>query len=200
MEVSGVEKNNPLLSARCAGVMAPLFSLRSGRNHGIGDIRDLYALVDWARRQGLTFLQLLPLSPLNPESPYPYSAYSAFGLDLSVIALDDVPEVRDSPAAQDLLKKLSDGGEIDALRAAARLDYARVDTVKRRVLREAHRHFATVSGDRRGAFDAYRAQEEVWLVDFSLFSAMKEHFGWSHAWQEWPQELQIGRASCRERV
>ena len=189
MYTSGVKKSNPLLSARSAGVLAPLFSLRSERNHGIGDIRDLYALVDWAKDNGLSFIQLLPLSPLNPEFPYPYSAYSAFGLDLSVIALDDVPEILDSGAAQSILSAVAASGDLEALRNAGRLDYARVDALKRRVLWEAYLHFERTAAASRKDFSAYRAGERSWLNDFALFSALKERFGWKVPWQEWPGPL-----------
>jgi 4-alpha-glucanotransferase len=163
--------------------------LRSGRNHGIGDIRDLYALVDWAEVNRLSFIQLLPLSPLNPEFSYPYSAYSAFGLDLSVIAIDDVPEIRDAGAAQNILSEASASGDLEALRTADRLDYARVDALKRRALWEAYRHFERTAAASRKDFSAYRAEERSWLNDFALFSALKERFGWKAPWREWPGPL-----------
>ena len=125
-----ITTTNPLLSNRSAGVLVPLFSLRSGRNHGIGVIRDLYTFIDWAHEHRLSFIQLLPLSPLSPKAPFPYSAYSAFGLDLSVIALDDVPDVRNSKAAQELLSKQKEQGTLKKLRDAERLDYALVDSVE----------------------------------------------------------------------
>jgi len=178
-----------LLTQRSAGVLAPLFSLRSERNHGIGDIRDLYALVDWAEANELSFIQLLPLSPLNPEFPYPYSAYSAFGLDLSVIALDDVPEIRDAGAAQGILSEAADKGDLEALRNAGRLDYARVDALKRRVLWEAYLYFERTADAGRKDFSAYRAGERTWLNEFALFSALKERFGWRVPWQDWPGPL-----------
>ena len=189
MNTSGVETSNPLLSTRSAGVLVPLFSLRSGRNHGIGDIRDLYAFIDWAHEHRLSFIQLLPLSPLSPKAPFPYSAYSAFGMDLSVIALDDVPDVRNSKAAQELLITVKNQGTLKKLREAERLDYALADSVKRPVLREAFRHFQAHSGRRRHSFETYREEEHSWLDDFSLFSALKEQFGWEQGWQEWPESL-----------
>jgi len=189
MIASGVGKFNPLLSARSAGVLAPLFALRSRRNHGIGDIRDLYTLIDWAHEHELSFIQLLPLSPLNPQAPFPYSAYSAFGLDLSVIALDDVPEVRDAREAQVFLGEMSASGDLEALRRAERLDYGRVDALKRGVLWKAYLHFERTPAASRHDFAAYRAGEQAWLNDFTLFSALKERFGWGKAWTEWPGPL-----------
>jgi 4-alpha-glucanotransferase len=169
--------------------LVPLFSLRSGRNHGIGDIRDLYSFVDWAQAQRLSFIQLLPLSPLSPKAPFPYSAYSAFGLDLSVIALDDVADLRNSKSAQDLLLSFKEQGTLKTLRDAERLDYAAVDSVKRPILKEAFRQFKARGGRRRTLFESFQEKEHAWLEDFSLFSAMKEHFGWENTWQQWAAPL-----------
>jgi len=96
----------PLFERRRAGVLVPLAALRSASDSGIGDLADLRAFVDWAAARGLSLIQLLPVSPISPTAPFPYSAYSAFGLDFTVIALTDVPEVKNAPAAQTRLKQL----------------------------------------------------------------------------------------------
>ena len=49
---------------RAAGIVLPLFSLRSAGDWGIGDIGDLAPFGSWLRRAGFRALQLLPISTL----------------------------------------------------------------------------------------------------------------------------------------
>lgn len=183
----------PLAARRSAGVFVPLSSLRSERNHGIGDTRDLYRLIDWASARGLGLIQMLPLSPVSPAAPFPYSAYSAFGIDLIYIALDDVEDVRTSSGAQELLSRLAGKGTLQAFRSAERLDYAGVYAVKRQVLLEAYQSFqsggeaATVR--RRAEFQRFRDDEREWLEDYAIFSMLKDRYGWQVGWTLWPREI-----------
>jgi 4-alpha-glucanotransferase len=183
---------NPLLHQRSAGVLAPLSALRSSRNHGIGDFRDLYALASWAKDRGLALIQILPISPLSPTAPYPYSGYSVFGLDIIHIALDDIDEIK-APEVQALLSAMENDGTLEALRGAEKLDYPTIYNVKRRLLWEAYRHFRVHGGENRPRqedFERFRSQERAWMADYALFSALKDEFGWERPWYEWPQDLQ----------
>ena len=83
------------LTGRAAGLVVPLFSLRSRRSWGIGDIGDLGPLARWLERAGLRALQLLPVSTLPLGQSSPYSALSAMAIDPIFISL---PDVRDFEA------------------------------------------------------------------------------------------------------
>ena len=159
----------PLFERRRAGVLVPLSALRSRTNCGIGDLGDLRMFVDWAAARGLSLIQLLPVSPISPTAPFPYSAYSAFGVDLTVIALAYVPEVRDSPVAQRQLKNLEEDGTLARLRRAERLDYAALYTLKYDMLKTALQELLQRAGtdERRRQFDAFIAKERAWLEPFA---------------------------------
>ena len=69
---------------RGAGTFVPVFSLRSDDDFGIGEFKDLHALVDWAAATGQCIIQMLPVTDTTRKGEwkdsYPYSPVSAFAL------------------------------------------------------------------------------------------------------------------------
>ena len=66
---------------RLAGVMVPLFSLRTRNDAGIGDIAALDAMTDLAASMGDRAILLLPIDETSPGEASPYSALSVFAID-----------------------------------------------------------------------------------------------------------------------
>ena len=67
--------------SRIAGVVLPLFSVRSRSDWGIGQITDLPRAARWIRTAGHTLLQVLPPYELAEGETSPYGARTSFGLD-----------------------------------------------------------------------------------------------------------------------
>ncbi len=69
---------------RAAGVVVPVFSLRSDSSYGVGDFGDLRRLVDWAVLTGMKVIQILPVNDTSTShswsDSYPYNIVSAFAL------------------------------------------------------------------------------------------------------------------------
>ena len=69
---------------RAAGVVVPVFSLRSDYSYGVGDFGDLRRLVDWAALTGMKVIQILPVNDTTVShswsDSYPYNIVSAFAL------------------------------------------------------------------------------------------------------------------------
>ena len=69
---------------RAAGVVVPVFSLRSELSYGCGDFGDLKRLVDWAAETGMKVIQTLPVNDTTTDGrwhdSYPYNIVSAFAL------------------------------------------------------------------------------------------------------------------------
>ena len=69
---------------RAAGVVIPVFSLRSEHSYGVGDFGDLRRMVDWAVQTGMSFIQTLPVNDTTTDGrwhdSYPYNIVSAFAL------------------------------------------------------------------------------------------------------------------------
>ena len=69
---------------RVAGVVVPVFSLRSDTSYGVGDFGDLRRMVDWAVLTGMKVIQILPVNDTTTShgwsDSYPYNIVSAFAL------------------------------------------------------------------------------------------------------------------------
>src|SRR5271170_7364766 len=78
---------------RIAGVMVPLFSIRTRADAGIGDIASLDAMTDFAAAIGDRGILLLPLDETAPDQASPYSALSVFAIDPIYIGLDGLAGV-----------------------------------------------------------------------------------------------------------
>jgi len=186
---------------RIAGVTIPLFSLKSPRSWGIGEIGDLPEFAAWARSAGLKLVQILPLGEISGGETSPYSALSAFGLDPMYISIADVPELAPDP-------RRALGGELGELllgriQASSRVDYEAVRALKRQALKAAFHQFR--DGDlakrssRAEAFFAFRERHRAWLEDYALFRALKDAHG-GVAWWDWGAALKERDASALEKA
>ncbi|MDR1880615.1 MAG: 4-alpha-glucanotransferase [Tannerellaceae bacterium] len=100
--VSGLYFRDNLPLWRCAGTVVPVFSLRSERSFGVGDLGDLRLFIDWIRKTRQRIIQVLPMNDTTMgytwADSYPYSAISIYALhplyiDLSWMgALNDAGE------------------------------------------------------------------------------------------------------------
>src|SRR5579885_2968633 len=124
---------------KIAGVTLPLFSLRTERDWGIGEIGDLPACARLLARYGFSVVQLLPAHELARGETSPYGARTGFGLDPIYASIHLIPDLD----ANDVEAILGDEGrrERDALRALPHVDYERVRTLKMRVLEAAFQSF-----------------------------------------------------------
>jgi 4-alpha-glucanotransferase len=179
------------------GLIANLYTLRSERNWGAGNLTDLRALIRWAAGIGASFVGVNPLHALRNRgwdiSPYgPVSRLYRNSLYLDVTA---VPEFRASaqaggPAMPDALRE-----EIDLARKADRVDYERVTRMQGEVLarcfeifRERHLGRKTARGR---AFEAFARGEGAPLEDFATWAALEGRFRGPHpdgrGWLAWPE-------------
>src|SRR2546421_11898226 len=78
---------------RSAGVLIPLFSLRTEDDLGRGEILHMRPMIDFGLRMGHRGIQLLPLDETAPSEASPYSALSVFAIDPLYIAVDDLVSV-----------------------------------------------------------------------------------------------------------
>ncbi len=168
------------------GFMAQLYSVRSQRSWGLGDLADLTELLDWSGRElGADFLLVNPLQaaePVGHMSPSPYLPSTRRFVNPVYIRVEDVPETAYLPSARRILVE----ERADALKATnddpATLDRDAVWEAKRSALQMV---FSVPRvGSRQAAFDAYRAREGSGLADFALWCALSEHFGPGVAWPE----------------
>jgi 4-alpha-glucanotransferase len=173
--------------ARVAGVTLPLFSIRTRRDWGIGQITDLPACAAFIRTAGHKLLQILPTFELAAGETSPYGARTAFGLDPIYIDVDAVSDLDPAAIAAALGKE--GAAQLDQLRASPRVHYAAVRSLKERVLHVAFERFVEkewVAGTPRGhSFNAFVDSARAWEDDLALYVALRErHNSWS--WEKWP--------------
>src|SRR5471032_238059 len=99
---------------KIAGVLAPLFALRTETDLGVGDLEALRQFIDWAAGIGFKIVQPLPINEMGGDHS-PYNAISAVALEPSTLHLapgspeDLSQEDFDDVLAQNDLERLRRG-------------------------------------------------------------------------------------------
>jgi 4-alpha-glucanotransferase len=178
---------------RLWGPAIQLYSLRSGRNWGIGDFTDLAGFAEAAAQLGADIVGLNPLHasfPANPAHAGPYSPSSRYFLNILYIDPENLPEYRDCLEAQRLVGMPEFQARLEALRAAPFVDYPGVTACKLEVLRLVHDAFAaTATAERRAEFEQFVTISGHDLELFAIFNALHEQLaaaGHVGGWQSWP--------------
>jgi len=176
------------------GLMTQLYSVRSRRSWGHGDLDDLAELARWGGEElGAGFVLINPLhapSPTVPVEPSPYLPVTRRFFSPLYIRVEQVPEhayltgaVRAEIERTALLQRAmsSSPGLIDrdAVWEAKRSALTLVHTVPRAAARESD-------------YQAFLAREGSGLVDFATWCALAEVHG--ETWTAWPQPLQDPRS------
>ncbi len=187
------------------GIALQLYSLRSRHNWGIGDFRDLGAVIDWAGKQlGAAVIGLNPLHALKNTKPYhisPYAPTSRLFLNDVYLDLSQVVEYRTDAEVQVRLADSSFRARIDAARRSELVDYDAVQSVKREALELCYRAFVRdnfegvepelhPTTDRGRAFQDFTEREGESLMRYALFHALDEVQRSSPSppaiWEDWP--------------
>jgi 4-alpha-glucanotransferase len=175
---------------RRAGLLIPLFSLKSARGWGIGEIGDIARAADWLESAGLSLLQLLPINELPLHETSPYSSLSAMAIDPQYLTLADVEDFEAIGGERSLEAELRT--DLERLRAEPAVNYAGVRRLKQLALRRAYERFRDTElrghSARAHAFRAFTEEQAWWLADYTLFRALHERMR-PRPWTEWPEGL-----------
>jgi isoamylase len=176
----------PRRSTREAGVLVPLFSMRSRGNWGVGDISDVGRYARWASRAGFSVIQLLPINETTRMDASPYAACSAFAIDpvfLSLGGCEDFEALGGRAAMSDTHRH-----ELESLSAEPAVSWQRVRALKSQAAHLAFEHFMREEWQKKsrraGDLIRFRTEHREWLEDYALFKVLHERFG--KAWTEWP--------------
>jgi len=153
--------------ARGHGILMPLFSLNS--NYGIGVLGEpVRKFLDFLSRAGCNMWQLLPLGPTG-YGDSPYQSFSAFAGNPYFLN----PEwfLKKGWITAELLEefKMPNTGGVD---------YSALYKSRNELFGEifsGFQKFATV--DQRNDLKNFYIKNKYWLEDYSMFLAIKEHFG-----------------------
>ena len=183
---------------RAAGVAIALYGVRSERNWGCGDFRDLQGVVDWVADQvGASFVALNPLHAIHNRRPYntsPYLPNSIFYQNWLYLDVEGIPDFAACPRAQRLWAKPEIQQEVAALRASEFVEYERVQALKMRFLKPLFATFLReyhAGSARAREFQQYIDCEGELLRRFATYCALDE---WIHSrnpnvwlWTDWPE-------------
>ncbi len=194
---------------RIAGVLAPLFALRSTDDLGVGDVGSLRELIDWAAATGFHLVQLLPINETGADNS-PYMAVSSTAIEPSTLEIspESVPgltrEAIDPVLAQVNLAQLKKGA----------VAYSMVKPLKLRLLEIAFDAFSKSdlarNTKRARAYRTWVADQSAWLEGYALFRVLMDENNVNERWDLWPVEqrtfaaaavwLQSQPAAIRKRI
>lgn len=187
-------------SRRAWGITLQLYGLRSRRNWGIGDFRDLTDVIGWAGAElGADLLGVNPLHALPPGQVSPYSPSSRLFHHPLYLDLEGIPEFQNAPALQARVKAPAFQAKLAALRRNPMVQYGAVERIKRTVLDELfrvfqRRHLARKTS-RAAAFHRFVRGEGDALERFALFRTLEERMArrrgssgpGPRGWASWPK-------------
>ncbi len=167
---------------KIAGILTPLFALRTEDDLGIGDLDGLRQFINWAAGVGFKLIQLLPINETGGDNS-PYNAISAMAIEPMTLHLapgspaDLTQADFDEVVANLDLTRLRSGG----------VKYKKVRRLKYALLEKAFAHFQS-HREGQEAFASFCAKEKPWLDDYVFFRALMEKNGGRETWDLWPEE------------
>ncbi len=178
-------KLNP--SQSLAGILEPVFAVRTEDDLGIGDTDGVRQMIDWCHRHQLNIFQTLPINEISDDNS-PYNALSSHAIEPATIAISPrhVPDLSAEKfkelATPELLAKLRNGP----------VNYPGVKELKRKLLDAAFQNFRaqhfSKETDRAKQFRAFLLENSEWLSDYSLFRALMEENNNLPTWDRWKPE------------
>ena len=156
---------------RAAGVVVPVFSLRSEQSYGVGDFGDLRRLVDWAVATGMKVIQTLPVNDTTTDGgwhdSYPYNIVSAFALHPHYMDLEALGPLKDKK------KMTAYHRQRRELNALGYSDYEAVDRVKSAYIREVVEERGKQTLDSK-EFKAWFEENKDWLEAYAKWVMRNE--------------------------
>jgi 4-alpha-glucanotransferase len=177
--------------ARQAGVLLPLFSLRSATDWGVGEIPDLVPFARWASSAGLSMVLMLPVNEASRGQHSPYGALSAFAIDPVYVAIDALEDFANA-GGHDALTP-ADRRLLAEVRASSTVRWDAVRGLKARALQLAYECFLSREwrhkSQRARELERFAREQAAWLEDYALFVAIHDELMGGRSWTDWPAPL-----------
>ena len=174
---------------RLAGMMVPVFSLRHGKDFGIGDTEAVKQAITFCAENKMGLLQLLPINETGDDNS-PYNAISSVALDPVYLTLTPeelpglLPETIAGLFPESVVTKLRSGP----------VHYQKVKQLKLEVLSNAYVEFEAVDletgTDLAYEFQAFVEANMGWLPGYTLFRTLLNEYNRNALWHEWIPEHQ----------
>ncbi len=170
-----------------AGILEPVFAIRTEDDLGIGDTEGVRQMIDWCHRHKLNLFQTLPINETSDDNS-PYNAISSQAIEPATLAVSPkhIPDLATATfqdiAKRRLLSELNKGP----------VNYPKVKALKRKLLNVAFANFLTQHFNRETKraleFRAFMMENAEWLSDYTLFRVLMEENGNTPAWDRWQPE------------
>ena len=165
---------------RCSGILLHPTSFPG--KYGIGALgREAFSFIDFLVKAKQKLWQILPLGPTG-YGDSPYQCFSSSAGNPLLIDLDILVE-----------EKLLVKNDIENFPWSddRKVDYGKVIGWKYPLLQKAANNFFRNAGqEQKSAYHAFLKENAGWLSDYSVFMALKEHFG-QKPWYQWTSNLKM---------
>ncbi|MBR4726216.1 MAG: 4-alpha-glucanotransferase [Lachnospiraceae bacterium] len=172
---------------RDSGILLPISSIPS--KYGIGGFsKEAYEFVDFVRKTGSKYWQILPLCPTG-YGDSPYQGFSTFAgnpyfIDLEALIAEGLLTEEEC----DVKMELEDGTVIAGYGTNPEyVDYERIYKTRWDILRKAYKrsNFRDTEEYRQ-----FHAENREWLDDYALYMAVKENQG-GVCWIDWEDSIRL---------
>lgn len=171
------KKEEGITMRRASGILLPVASLPS--RYGIGSFsKSAYKFVDWLKRSGQSYWQILPLGPTS-YGDSPYQSFSTFAGNPYFIDLDEL--IREGVLTRKECNGCDFGDREDEI------DYGKLYEARFELLRKAYERSEIYKDE---AYQAFVKENAYWLDDYALFMAVKNCFD-GKAWNEWAEDIRL---------
>ena len=198
----------PQRDGRLAGIVVPVFSLRSRESWGVGDFHDLDKMVEWASSVNMRALQVLPINDTTRtghwEDSYPYNAISIFALHPMYANLNALSPLGDKR------KQEWYESQREKLNALPQVDYEQVNLLKNSFLKDYYEeHKAEIMGQLRShpsegdyhladmSISTFYYYHSWWLRPYCSFKVLMEQYGTAD-YRQWPKFSQHNDAELAQ--
>lgn len=165
---------------KAAGVVMPVFSLRSKESMGIGDFSDLDTFVQWAAETGMKVVQLLPINDTTTtgswHDSYPYNCISVFALHPVYLSLREWTHTRAYVQCR---------AEGERLNALDEVDYEGCFALKMRFAHALYKECGKDITSTPGYRD-FCHNEAQWLDSYAHFCTLRNYYHTAN-FRAWPR-------------
>lgn len=169
---------------RKSGILLPISSIPS--SYGIGTFsKEAYDFVDFLKRSGQSYWQILPLGPTG-YGDSPYQSFSTFAGNPYFIDLEQL--IEKGYVTQKEVESFDYGQK------EKNINYEKMYFSRFKILRKA---FENSHIEKDKGFREFVKKNEFWLQDYALYTAVKDSFG-GKCWIQWDEDIRLRKPEAVE--
>ncbi|MDR1719960.1 MAG: 4-alpha-glucanotransferase [Dysgonamonadaceae bacterium] len=171
--ISGLQFRECEPEWKCAGLVLPVFAMRSNDSFGIGDMSDLCLMLAWAKKTSQRIIQILPVNDTTMthtwKDSYPYNILSVNALHPLYLNLFKMGQLKNKDRMSFYRQKQEE------LNGLTHIDYEQVDKYKWMYFNEL---YAQEGRETLNSPDFIRFFDEnkEWLTPYAAYSFLREKY------------------------